>query len=108
MQHATEVNANKICALDNNIHITTQRWDITCEQLASQSCHSNKNTLKTAVISANGMVQKQQYVHGLKYDVTIAPHSIIPIILLEFHNCKGHQGTIHTFEAIRRSYWQPK
>ena len=33
--------------------------------------------------------------------------SIIPAILHEFHNSKGHQGTICTFEAIRRFYWWP-
>ena len=54
--------------------------------------------------SPDGLLQKQQYVHGLKYDVTVAPHSIVPIILYEFHNSKRHQGTIHTFQAIR-FYW---
>ena len=56
------------------------------------------------VISANGILQRQKYVHGLKHDVTIAPHSIEPITLHEFHNCKGHTGIICTFKAIRRSY----
>ena len=59
------------------------------------------------MISPDGLLQKQ-YVHELKYDVTIAPHSIIPIILHEFHNWKGHQGTVCTFKAIRRFYWWPK
>ena len=35
--------------------------------------------------------------------MTIAPPSNVPITLHEFDNCKGHQGTIFTFEAIRRS-----
>ena len=42
--------------------------------------------------------------HGLKHDITIAPNSLEPTILHEFCDSKGHQGTIHTFETIRRSY----
>ena len=59
------------------------------------------------VISASGILQRQQYVHGSKHDITIALHSLVPVILHEFHNCKGHQGTIYMFKAIRRSYWWP-
>ena len=54
-----------------------------------------------AEISTDGILQKQQYICGLKIDITMAPYSIVPVILYEFHNCKGHQGTIHMFEAIR-------
>ena len=46
--------------------------------------------------------------HGLKHDIIIVPHSSIPVILHEFHNSKGHQGTIHKFEAIKRFFWWPK
>ena len=59
-------------------------------------------------MSENDILQKQHYIHGLKHDVTIAPHSPVPTILHEFHDFKCHQGTIHTFEAIRRSYLWPK
>ena len=40
-------------------------------------------------------------------DVTIMPLSVVPIICM-LHNFIGHQETIHTFMAIRRSYWWPK
>ena len=59
-------------------------------------------------MSAGGIQQKLQYIHSLKNDVTIAPHSLVPTILLECHDSKGNQGTIHMFDAIRRSYWWPK
>ena len=59
--------------------------DITCKKLGLQ-CHcGNKNTFKTAAISADGILQKEQYFNGLKYDMTI-----VPVILHEFHNSKGH------------------
>ena len=58
---------------------------------------------KSVIMSANGILKKQQHVHGLKHDVTIAPHPIAPTILHEVHDSKGHQGTSHPFEAIRRS-----
>ena len=60
------------------------------------------------MISTDGLLQKQQYIHGLKHDFVTAPHSIVQTILNDFHNLKGHQGTIHTFEAIRRFYQWPK
>ena len=56
-------------------------------------------------MSANGILHKQQYIHGLKHDIIIVPHSLVPTILHEFHDSKGHQGVIHMFEEIRNSYW---
>ena len=50
---------------------------------------------------ADGILQKQQYVHGWKHDITLVPYSLIK-------SSKGHQGTIHIFEEIRRYYWWPK
>ena len=55
-------------------------------------------------MSASGILQKHQYGHGLQHDITIAPCSLLPTIQHEFHDPKGHQGTIFTFEIIR-SYW---
>ena len=46
--------------------------------------------------SVDGPLQKQQYVNELKHDTIKASHSLIPVILPEFHNLKGHQGTIHS------------
>ena len=45
-------------------------------------------------MSANGILQKQQYTHGLKHNVNIAPHSLVPTILHEFHDSKNHEGAI--------------
>ena len=87
---------------------TKQKEDIHFRNLAAQSHHKNKNTFNRIMISPYGLLQNQQYVHGLKYDVTVVPHSVLPVILCQFHNSKGHQGTIHTFQAIRRFYWWPK
>ena len=103
-QQVTEVNTSKIHTLNSNVLHAEKKLDITCRNLALQSHHSNKNTFDMVVISAGSILQKQHYVHGLKHDITIAPGPIVPINLSEFHNCKGHQGIIHTFEAIRRSY----
>ena len=60
------------------------------------------------MISTDDLLQKQQYVHGVKHDVIVALCSIIPTILHEFHNVKSHKGAICTFKAIRRFYWSPK
>ena len=78
------------------------------KKLALQSHNSSKNIFNTVVISIDGILQKQQYGHSLKHDVTIAQCCIEPIILHKFHNFKGHHRTIHTFKAIGRSYWWPK
>ena len=56
------------------------------------------------MISPDGLLQNQQYVHGVKYDVTMAPHIVVPIILYLIR----HQGTIYTSEAIQRFSWWPK
>ena len=73
-----------------------------------QSHHKNKKSFNSVMNSADGILQKQQYIHGLKHDVIIVPHSLVPVILHEFYNSKGHEGTIHTFVVIRRFYWWPK
>ena len=72
-----------------------------------QSYCRNKYSQHSSIF-ANGILQKQQYTPGLKHDITIAPNSVVSIILHKFHTSRGHQGTIHTFEAIKRSYWWPK
>ena len=60
------------------------------------------------MISAGGILQKQQYTHGLKHNVIIVPCSFVLVIPHGFHNSKVQQETIHTFEAIRRLYYWPK
>ena len=57
------------------------------------------------MFSANVLLQKQQYTHGLKHDVIIVPNSVILLSIHEFYNSKSHQGT---FEAKRKFYWWPK
>ena len=91
---ATHMHITSITMLSNE-----KKWDLT-----SQLHHSNKSSLKSVIMSANGVLQKQQYIHGLKHDVTIVPHSLVPTFLHEFHDSKSHQGAIHTFEVIKRSY----
>ena len=75
------------------------------QNLASQICHSNKNSLKSFTLSTDGVLQKHQHIHGLQHDITIVPCLLVPTILHEFLDSKGHKRTIHTFEAISRSYW---
>ena len=87
---------------------TEQWWNITYKKLVSQLCHSIKSSFKSVKMSENGILQKQQNMHGLKHDITVAPCSLVPTILHEFNDSKGHQGTIYMFEAMRRSYWWPK
>ena len=60
---------------------TEQKWDIMCKKLASQLCCSNKSSFKLVIMSENSILQKQQYIHGLKHDITIAPHTPVPAIL---------------------------
>ena len=48
-----------------------QKWDNTCKQLASQICWSNKDSSKSFNLSADGVLQKHQYIHGLQHDMTI-------------------------------------
>ena len=91
-----EVVTNNINTLSSYRLCAEQKKDINFRNLAAQSHCKNRNSFNSVMISDDGLLQKQQYVHGLKHDVIIAPHSIIPIILHEFHNSKGHQGTIHT------------
>ena len=88
-----------------NIRIlcTEQKWDKICRKLTPQVCHSNKSSFKSVIMSVSGILQKQ-YIHGFKHDITIAPHSLVQAILHEFHDSKGYQGTICTFEAIGRLY----
>ena len=69
-----------------------------------QSCCGNRSVSTTVVISVNSILQKQQYIHGLKQDVTRAPHSIRSFIMHEFYNYKVHYRTICMLKTIKRSY----
>ena len=44
-------------------------------KLASQLCQNKNSNFKSVIMSANGTLEKQQYIHGLKHDVTIASYS---------------------------------
>ena len=54
------------------------------KKLVFQSHHINKNTSNTVELSADGILETQQYIYCLKYGITIELHSIVPIILHEF------------------------
>ena len=84
----TEVVTNNIHTLSSD-RLHAEQNEITCRNLAPQLCHKNRNSFNPDKISADGPLQKEQYVHGLTCDV-MAPCSIIPIILLEFQNTKSH------------------
>ena len=61
-QHITWANPNKIHILNSKVLHADPMQDITCKKLALQSHCSDKNTFKTVGISANGIIQKQQYI----------------------------------------------
>ena len=67
-----------------------QEWDNTCKKLASQIYHGDKNSSKSFTLSADGVLQMHGYIHGLKHYITIAPHSLVPIILHVFYDSQGH------------------
>ena len=69
---------------------TEKMWDITCKTLVSELCHSSKISFKLVIMSANGILQKQQYINGLKHDITKTLFSVEPTILHVFHDSKGH------------------
>ena len=77
--------------------LCTRQKDLYCRNFAAQSHCKTKNTFTLVMISPDGPLQKHHHVHGLKDNVTVALHSVIPVILHEVHNSKGHQGAIHTF-----------
>ena len=103
-----EVSATSMHTVGIGVLYNEQKWDKIWKTLVPQICHSNKNSSKSFTLSADGVLQKHQYIHGLQHDVTIARHSLVPTILHGFHDSKGHQGTICMFEVNRRSYWWPK
>ena len=88
-----EVLSYKIQTLRTDTLCAKQEKGINCINLAAQSHHKNRNSSNLVMISADGLLQKEQYILGLK-SVVVAPYSVIPTILHEFHNSKGHQGTI--------------
>ena len=98
MTCVAEVVTTDIQNLGINKQCLEQKKDIHCRNFAAQSHCMNKNSFNAVMISPDGLLQKQN-IHGLKYNVIIAPCSTMPLILQEFHNSKGHQGTICIFEA---------
>ena len=101
--HATSVQTIGIDSIHDG-----QKWDKACKKLDLQIHCSNENSSKPLTLSADGVLQKHQYNHGLQHDITIAPCSLVPTFLHDFYDSKSHQGTIHIFEVIRRSSWRPE
>ena len=76
----TAINDTEECIAEvvtNNLHtvsndrLPTRQKDSTCRNLAGQSHHKNRNNFNPVMISADGLLQKQHYMHGFKHDVTI-------------------------------------
>ena len=104
IQHVvTEVCATSMYTVGLDTLCNDQKWDRICKRLVSLIFHSNKNCSKSFTLSADGVLESTQYIHGLQHDINIAPWSLVPTILHEFYGSKCHQGTIHMLEAIRRS-----
>ena len=99
-KHVMEMCATDMHTISTTMLCTEEKWDIMCKKLISQLHCSNKSSFKSVIMSANGILPKQQYVHGLKHDIAIALHSLVATILHDFHDCKSHQGTISMFKAI--------
>ena len=107
-QVVAEIYVTNMHTISTSMLCNEQKWNKMCKILASQICHSKKNSFKSVTLYTSCILQKHQYIHGLQHDVAIAPHSLVLTILYEFHDCKGHQGTICMFEVLQRSYWWPK
>ena len=59
-EHVTEA-----CATNMHSLITTKlHTEQTCNKLSSQLCCCNKGNFKSVIMSANIILQKQQYIHG--------------------------------------------
>ena len=84
-EHVMKVCATDMHTLSTTIIHTEQMWDITCTKLESQLQHGNKGNFKPVILSASHILQKCQYIHGLKHYINIAPHSLIPAIFHELH-----------------------
>ena len=70
-----------------------QKKDIYCRNSAAHS-HHKKEYLQ---LTHDFPLSTIQYVYGLKFGITIAPHSIVPVILHESHNskwCQWHDSYI--------------
>ena len=78
-----------------------QKKDITCRNVAVLSHGKNRSSFNPVNISADGTLQKQQYIYGLKHDVIIAPCPVISLPLHETHSSEDHQGAIFTFHINR-------
>ena len=87
-QVITEVCATSMRNTGTDTLYSEQKQDKRCKKLASQICHTSKNSSKSFTLSAKGVLQKHQYIHGLQHDITIAPHSLFSTILQAFHDSK--------------------
>ena len=84
----TQQAISEVCATILHTVWIKQTLDKTHYKLALQICHINKNSSKSFALSADGVLQKNQYIHFLQYDITIVPSSLLPTILHEFHDLK--------------------
>ena len=82
----TKVCVTSMHTVGTDILWSEQKWDKMCKKQASQIHHSKKNSSKSFTLSADGVLQKHQYIHGLQHNITIASCSLVPTILLQFHD----------------------
>ena len=97
-------NVTAICTTDMHtistamLH-TEQKWDILYMKLVSQKCHGNTSSFMSVIMSANSILQKQQYIHGLNMT---SPYHYIHQYQLSYVSSMTQKVTKEPFVCLKQ------
>ena len=89
-------------------HITTK----TFRRLQKQDklCKKKVHEIKTGkpdefYLNSKNILKRKIIVNNLEVNTIVIPAPLTYTLLLEFHNCKGHQGSVRTFSMLKYKFW---
>ena len=80
------------------------------EQQQDTFCMKKAKTMRTKqvdgfVLDENGILWKMVRLRCTIEPIIVVPRKLTSLIIVEFHNGKGHQGISHTVNMIRCYFW---
>ena len=79
-----------------------QKQDKFCKK---KLCELHTGVKSHFYLNSNNVLKRKIIVNNLEVNTIVIPSPLIYTLMHEFHNCKGHQGSVRMFNMPKRKFW---
>ena len=79
-----------------------QKQDSSCRKKVCELCTGLQNQF---YLNSENILKRKIIVNNLEINAIVMPGPLVYILLYEFHNCKGHQGSARMFKMPKWKFW---